>query len=277
MFNAPDEAIDALHEVGFNLVNFCSNHVYDQGEAGVLRTHELFEQYRDQMMVLGSFTSQEERDATHMIECNGMRFAFLSYTYGCNFNGSDPANFPNDYMLCGFDTEVMEREIRQAQGLADAVIVVMHWGSEYVYELNDQQWDYAQFLADLDVDLVLGTHAHVMQPARIVTGANGKKVPVVFGLSDFVSGWTLADTHLSGLFSCDFSWGPNGNVEVSNLLWTPTVEWSDGGDVYVRFLKDMSPAEVNSSTCVDDVPGGDYYQHYVDLIEACNMDIPVAL
>lgn len=240
MFNAPDEAIDALHEVGFNLVNFCSNHVYDQGEAGVLRTHELFEQYRDQMMVLGSFTSQEERDATHMIECNGMRFAFLSYTYGCNFNGSDPANFPNDYMLCGFDTEVMEREIRQAQGLADAVIVVMHWGSEYVYEPNDQQWDYAQFLADLDVDLVLGTHAHVMQPARIVTGANG-------------------------------------NVEVSNLLWTPTVEWSDGGDVYVRFLKDMSPAEVNSSTCVDDVPGGDYYQHYVDLTEACNMDIPVAL
>ncbi len=275
VFNAPDEAIDALHQVGFNLVNFCSNHVYDQGIAGVLRTHELFDQYADEMMVAGSYTSQEERDTVHLIERNGMRFAFLAYTYGCNFYGSFEG-FPNDYMLCGFDKEAIEREVRRAQKLADVVIVAMHWGSEYNFEPNDQQGEYAEFLADLDVDLVLGSHAHIMQATKYVTGPSGNTVPVVFGLSDFVSGWTLADTHLSGLFSCEFSWGLHG-VEVSNLNWAPTIEWSDGGDVYVRFLKDMTPDEVNVSTRVIDVPNGDYYQHYLDLIEACGMDIPVLL
>lgn len=298
VFNTPDEAVDALHNVGFNLVNFATNHTYDQGEAGILRSHSIFAQYAAEMMVGGSYLSKEDRDTVHMIERNGMRFAFLAYTYGCNFNGTYES-FPNDYMLCGFDKTAIEADVKRAQQVADAVIVSMHWGSEYDYEPNDQEYEFAGFLADLDVDLVLGTHAHIMQGTRYITGNSGNTVPVVFGLSDFISGWTLADTHLSGVFTCDFTWANDqdvaadkggtlpkggeggtvgaGGVKMSNLHWYPTIEWSNGGDTWVRYLKDMTPDEVNESTRVIDVPSGDYYGHYTALIDACRMEIPVEL
>ena len=63
----------------------------------------------------------------------------------------------------------------------------------YESEPDGQQLDYAAFLADLDVDLVLGTHAHTVQPVRLVQGASGNAVPVVFGLGDLVSGWGKVD------------------------------------------------------------------------------------
>ena len=65
--------------------------------------------------------------------------------------------------------------------------------------MDEQQLEYAQFLADLDVDLVIGSHAHIMQPIRYYTGPSGKQIPVVFGLSDFITGWTL---NAPSLISC---------------------------------------------------------------------------
>ena len=82
-------------------------------------------------------------------------------------------------MLCGFDPAAIEADVKRAQQLADAVIVVMHWGTEYDYHPNDQEFAFAKMLADLDVDLVLGMHAHIMQPTKYITGDTGNTVPVV--------------------------------------------------------------------------------------------------
>lgn len=274
MFNTPDAAAEAIHEVGFNLVNFATNHLYDMGEYGIERSHEVWDRYPE-LVVAGSYPTAEERDTVQLIERNGMTFAFLAYTYGDN-SYLDPANMPNDHYLLTFDKDVIRADVERAQSVADAVIVSMHWGTEYTSEPNDQQLDYAQFLVDLGVDLVLGTHAHIMQPTRLLTAPDGSQVPVVFGLSDFVSGWTLADTILSGVFTCDFVRTDDGDVVAENPVWHPTIEWSNGGDVYVRFLKGMDQAETDANTRTDDVYGSDY-EYLREKIDSVGMEIPVDL
>lgn len=275
VFNAPDACFDSIVDVGFNMVNFCSNHVWDMGQGGIERTLGMFATHPE-ILVDGSYRSAEDAETVHMIEVNGITFASLGYSYWDNFYGAGPNPVP--YYEVMFDKELMRADVERARAVADVVIVSMHWGTEYVNEPNDVQYEYAQYLADLGVDLVLGTHAHIMQPTKYFTGAGGNVTPVVFGLSDFVSGWTLVDTILSGLFTCDFTRDPaTGEVVIGNLLWTPTIEWSNGGEVYVRVIKNMSIDEVNSSTRIDDVQGVSYYDYIVNKVNSIGMEIPIDL
>ncbi len=271
-FNTPDSAAQALADTGFNMVNFCTNHTYDMGTYGVERSHEVWARY-PQMMIGGSYLTQEDRETVHMIERNGMTFAFLAYTYGDN-NYMDPATLPNRHYACPFDKDEIAADVQRAQQVADAVIVSMHWGSEYTTQPNAQQYEYAEFLADLDVDLVLGTHAHIMQPVEYITGESGSTVPVVFGLSDFVSGWTITDCILSGIFTCDFVRGEDGGVVLENPVWHPTIEWSDGGDVYVRMLENMDDATIDANLRTPDVGNDSAYLR--DMVHSLIVDIPSA-
>lgn len=268
MFNAPDSSIDAVASEGFNLVNFDSNHIYDKGSEGIEATHEVFARYPE-ILVGGSYLTREDRETVHMIERNGMTFALLGYCYG--FNGMEPAN---EYYACGFDEGLVRADVARAQQVADAVIVAMHWGTEYHIEINDEQVYWAGVLADLKVDLVLGSHAHSIQPVEYVAGSEGVSVPVVFGLSDIVSGWTLTDTIFSTVLTCDFVRQSDGSVAVENLLWHPAIEWSDGGDVYVRLLEHMSDEEIQANTRTPDVE--DDVAHLHDMVDSTIVQIPSA-
>lgn len=272
MFNSPDACAEAIASVGFNLVNFATNHSYDMGSYGIERSHEVWAQY-PQLLIGGSYLTQEDRETVHMIERNGITFAFLAYTYGDN-SYADASNMPNSHYSCQFDEEQITADVQRAKQVADAVIVSMHWGTEYTTQPNESQYQWAGFLADLDVDLVLGTHAHSIQSVEYITGESGNTVPVVFGPGDFVSGWTLTDTILSGIFTCDFIPDGSGGVTVENPVWHPTIEWSDGsGDVYVRMLSNMSDEEIDANTRTDDVTGDADYLRGV--ISSTITQIPV--
>ena len=71
VFNSPDACADAIAQVGFNLVNFATNHTYDMGESGIERSHEVWDRY-PQLLIGGSYLTQEDRETVHMIERNGM-------------------------------------------------------------------------------------------------------------------------------------------------------------------------------------------------------------
>ena len=273
VFNTPDSSITAIADTGFNVVNFNSNHSWDQGEYGIERTQRLFAQY-PQIALVGSYASQDDRDTVRVVERNGARISFLSYSFMDNFHGADPENFPNKYYTCQFDKDVMQSEIERARSVSDAVVVYMHWGTEYTTEPDAQQLEYAQFLADMDVDLVIGSHAHILQPIRYYEGPTGKKIPVVFGLSDFITGWTITDTIISGIFTCDFAW--DGDVlAVENPQFRPAIEWQseDGGDTYVRLLEDMSEYEISTNLRTEDV--ADDVTYLRDFIDGLHMEVPV--
>ena len=250
-FNSPVAVAEAISDQKFNLVNFATNHIYDFQDSGIELSHERWKQFPE-LIVAGSFTSEQDRETVQMIERNGTTFAFLAYTYGDNrfANGEEVPS--NDYYDCFFDEELMTADIERAKKVADGVIVSMHWGEEYDENPTGEQRQWAQWLADIDVDLVIGTHAHTVQPVEYYTGRNGNITPVVFGLSDLICSWELADTLLSGMFTCDFVVDEQGHPRARELKWHPMVEWSDDEETYVRFLSSMDEDTINANTLPTD-------------------------
>jgi poly-gamma-glutamate synthesis protein (capsule biosynthesis protein) len=181
-FNTPVEYLDALKGSGFDVLTTANNHSLDRHFLGVERTIEALESRG--LQHTGSARTQAERDRPLIISVKGLRLGVLAYTYGTN-GIPMPAGKPFAVNL--IDTLAMARDIGRARGEgADAIAVFLHWGNEYERQPNVTQRRIAAFLARQGVDLVLGSHPHVLQPAEWI-GENGRTF-VLYSLGNFFSG-----------------------------------------------------------------------------------------
>ncbi|WP_158095355.1 CapA family protein [Collinsella sp. An2] len=251
-FNTPDSMADAIVGAGWDVVSINSNHTYDTGEPAVQHSLGVWGAKANDVMAIGSFANEDERDRVRMVERNGVRIAFLSYSYGQN--GYDQDELPNDYYAVPYVQEDMQADVARARKVADAVVVYMHWGTEYEHDPDETQRAWAQELADAGVDLVIGSHAHVIQPMEWVEGAGGKTL-VVYGLGDVWSGYhDKPECILSGMFTCEFVCKSEKDakeegraVSIENVAWHPLVEhWEDGADT-VYPLSDYTEKQASAN------------------------------
>ncbi len=179
MFNSPQQAGDAMVNLGYNLVSTATNHTMDAGEDGILASCKYWKSKKDVFMT-GSFESQKERDEVHVLECNGITYSMLDYTYGTN---GIPLPEGKDYLVNVWpsgstepksDTDYQDykkqvkKDIDAVRDKVDFLIVCIHSGIEYSPVETDYQDDMAHFLADNGVNLVIGTHPHVIEPAEFI-------------------------------------------------------------------------------------------------------------
>lgn len=228
-FSTPDEMAGNLHDVGFDIVNGATNHALDQGEEGLLHSISVFKQYED-MTYLGLYESQEDRDNIRVIESNGIKIAFLAYNQYTNLH-----DMPNDYCMNLFDKDVISQDVEAAKEISDFVIVSCHWGTEYDDVPSDFQKEYAQYLTDLGVDVILGTHTHTLQDVQYLTGTDGNQTLVAYSLGNFVSGMMEEETQLEGMLSFDLVKADDGTLSLDNVTLTPLINHytaSDSSDVY---------------------------------------------
>ncbi len=178
-FNSPQEVGDAFLKTGFNLVSLATNHTMDRGETAILNSVSYWRE-KENVMTAGSYDSFEDRARSHIGEKNGITYAFLSYTYGTN---GIPVPNGKEYLVNLFDKETVQKDIEEVRDKVDIVMVAMHWGVEYTHTPTKEQRDQAQFLADLGVDIIIGSHPHVIEPIEHI----GKTV-VIYSLGNFISG-----------------------------------------------------------------------------------------
>lgn len=239
-FNAPPSAVDALIDAGFDVVNFANNHIMDTGAKGVTATYEVWANH-PAVQITGIFGSQEERDTKIVIEeREGFRFAFLSYTYGTN---GIPVREP--WQVALIDMAAIKADIARAKEQADFVIVNYHWGDEYHLSPNSTQTSIAQQTADAGADLILGGHPHVIQPIASITAADGRTVPVVYSLGNFISSQKKTDTLLGAMVEITIS-GVKGEPEslaVSSVKALPIVQHYEKGyrNYRIYLLSDYTP------------------------------------
>ena len=214
-FNTPDSMMDALSSLGVDVVNANTNHTLDQGASGVAHMISLF-QAQKKMMLLGIATNKSQYDTIHYIEKNGLKFAFLSYTFGTNRAST------NRYNAKLFDTTLIRREIATAKANADFVIVSAHWGIEYTSTTNVLQDTYAKIFNQAGADVVVGTHPHVIQKMQWLTSATGHKTLVAYSLGNFMSAQTTEARLLGGMLSCKFT-KKNNSKQISHVVWTPLI------------------------------------------------------
>ena len=181
-FNSPDQIALSAKNTGFDMLLTGNEHSYDYGTAGLKRTLNVVKSYS--LDTLGTIESREE--SRHVIKSvGGVKVGMVSYTFAdidengnVTINGlttdSAAAGLINafDYdKLSQFYTEV-EGEIAamRANG-ADAIVVYIHWGGEYTTSVSDRQKSIAQKLCDLGVDVIAGSHPHVVQAMDLLTSS----------------------------------------------------------------------------------------------------------
>lgn len=191
MFSSPDEFAIALKDAGFDVFLNANNHILDRFSKGLHRTLSVLDSL--EVKHTGVFRSWEEREKNYplMMEKNGVRIAFLNYTYGTN--GIKPV-FPD--VVNYIDSIHIQQDIQRAKHLkADIIVANMHWGTEYRLRQNREQEKTARFLINEGVDIVVGSHPHVVQPGQVIADSTGNVSNIIiYSLGNFVSGMTAANT-----------------------------------------------------------------------------------
>lgn len=249
-FNTTDAMADALVATGFDLVGSASNHSYDWGYFGA-NDHSCALWKKKNVVFTGTASSEADASRIATIERNGITFALLDYTYGVN--GYEASDLPS-YAVNFIDKNRIAADVSRAREQADVVLVAMHWGTENLMEADDYQTEYAQYLADLGVDVVLGSHPHVIGPMTWLNGKDGHRTLVAYSLGNFLSRHESPQpkNELEGMLSCDFVRGENGSVGIENVVWTPLVNYTDGQTYAVYAVKDFT----NELAANDAVFGG---------------------
>lgn len=274
-FNTTDQMADAIVDTGFDLVGSASNHSYDWGYFGA-NDHSREVWNAQPVAFAGTASSAEEAEKIATVERGGITFALLDYTYGVN--GYDQEDLP-DYAVSYMDKDRIEADVARAQELADVVLVAMHWGTENLMEADDTQRDYAQFLADLGVDVVLGSHPHVIGPMTWLTGEGGNQTLVAYSLGNFTSNHETPhiQNELEGMLSCDFVKEEDGEVRIENVTWVPLVMHTDGTSFAVYALKDYTPelAAAHPTLSAEEDPIGWLRQTSDDVVNSLGDDFPI--
>ena len=188
-FNSPTEVGDAFIDSGFNLVSLATNHTMDKGEIGVLNSLDYWTKQTN-VVKAGSYSSFEERNQEKIYEINGIKYAFFSYTTWTN--GLETPN-GKEYLNNVYSDEKAQTDISKVRDEVDVVLVAMHWGDEYSLGISERQLQIANYLSSLGVDIIIGTHPHVVEPIEFI----GKTL-VIYSLGNYISD-QIGITRLTGL------------------------------------------------------------------------------
>lgn len=196
-FNAPDDLAHDLKNAGFNVISTINNHTYDTGESGFFRTLEILE--NEKLIPIGTRKNIENKPY-YIEEVNDIVVALTAFSYETpSFNKQITLNgivVPNSIspLMNTFNDANLEASLSQMEHMikdmkadgAEVIVFYMHWGNEYQTRASSNQKRLADELCKLGVDLILGSHPHVVQPVEVVS-YNDHETLVVYSMGNFVS------------------------------------------------------------------------------------------
>ncbi|MBR5348540.1 MAG: CapA family protein [Lachnospiraceae bacterium] len=230
-FGTPVAVGESLAIAGFDVMNLANNHVLDKSSYGIDTTVRFLKELGIPCFGATQTTGYtgSYKDSVAFVEKKGIRVAFLGYTYGTN--GLEcPTEFPNMVETLK-DKERMIRQIEYARGRADVVVVYAHWGVEYETEPNAVQRAMAKFFAEHGVDIVIGSHPHVLQKYEVVKDPDsGHETLVYYSLGNFISGQGREGTRDGGLADITIRKEADGTVRIReySMQKTKTIASEDG-------------------------------------------------
>lgn len=177
-FNSPTEVGDAFIDSGFNLVSLATNHTMDKGEEGVLRSLNYWNS-KENIVKAGQYSSFDDRGQERIYDINGIKYAFFSYT--TLTNGLETPT-GKEYLNNVYSNEKAQEDIEKVKGKVDVILVAMHWGTEYSLGVDEKQTEIANYLSSLGVDIIIGSHPHVVEPVERI----GKTL-VIYSLGNYIS------------------------------------------------------------------------------------------
>ncbi len=263
-FNTPDSLADAIKNSGLNFLLTSNNHSYDTGLFGLKRTAQVLK--AKGIEFIG--TRESETDPLFTVkEVNGIKIGMADYTYETDgqtpgrkyLNGNLIAEEANG-LISTFSYNRIEEFYAEAQIVisemkqsgAEFIVFYMHWGNEYQTEANTWQKSIAQRLSNLGVDMIIGSHPHVIQPIELIYSEDGQNTTVCL----YSTGNAISNQRQELMDSC-----PSGHTE-DGMLFSYTLR--KYGDEVTLYDLDLIPTWVNKYS------GGSGYQYTIYPLEAAN-------
>lgn len=198
-FNSPSSILDAINDCGFDILSTVNNHTIDRDSLGVFST--LKEIQKRNLKAVGTRESLGKKPYI-VEEVKGIKIGIISYSYETPRKGKNKTlnalEIPSDVVniLNTFSYEYIKEDLSKikvqidemkSQG-AEAIIFFIHWGNEFERKPNVHQKSIANELCDYGVDVILGSHPHVIQPIEFITSKKtGRRSLVAYSMGNFIS------------------------------------------------------------------------------------------
>jgi len=218
-FNAPPELLNELQQSGFDCLTLANNHILDQGRDGLSATTAQIEAAG---LSFFGVSAQESAPSSLIINVNGIRLGLISHTYGTNGQKDKRVSYLDENRVAA------EISYCKEQG-ADLILAFPHWGKEYYEGIPSSSARWAQVLADCGADVILGSHPHVVQPFALLTAADGRTVPVLYSLGNFVSNQQEAPRFLGLIAELVITRHPSGQTTLDAMGYLPTFVYKHEG------------------------------------------------
>ena len=285
MFCAPAAYAKALGDAGFDMLLTANNHTLDRRDRGLRHTYAVL----DSLGIdhIGTYPSAAVRSAVlpFIRDINGFKVAFLNYTYGTN-----GIRVQTDAVVDYIDTEKIRTDVRQAREAgAEIVVACMHWGEEYRLLPSAAQRRLADRLENMGVNLIIGSHPHVIQPMELRSDSIGHRTFICYSLGNFISGMRTADTRGGALARIVLGRDSLGNARIDSASYrlvftvapwmgaknfrlvdafTDTVP--DGARTHRRIFRDNALKIFNAhnkNVCLDTLPVSAYRLPYKSVMQ----------
>lgn len=220
--NSPREFAMAVKKAGINVVSLAHNHALDYGINGLKDTKKYLQEMNYD--VLGD---RLEENNILIKDVNGVKIAFLAYTYGVNEEQSKTSKELETVNI--FSEEQAKKDIEYAKQKSDTICVLMHWGDMYSNEVSEGQRKIADFLVDNGVTLIIGTHPATVQPMEIRQNKEGKNVLVAYSLGNFCSSIVEDNAKVELILNIELrKSGETGEVFLRKVDYTPLYMLDNG-------------------------------------------------
>lgn len=268
VFNTPDSLADTIKASGLNFLITANNHAYDTGLYGLKRTAQVLKQRGIEFIG----TRETTDDPAYAVkEINGIKIGFANFTYETSgktagrkyLNGAIIAEEAND-LINSFSYDRIDAFYADAADVinqmksvgADYIVFYMHWGNEYKTSPDTWQKTIAQKLSNLGVNMIIGSHPHVIEPVELIRSEDGESTTVcIYSMGNCVSNQRqeIMDSCPTGhtedgvLFSFTLKKDKDG-VTLNGLDLIPTwVNKYKGGNGYLYTVYPLESAQDGST------------------------------
>jgi len=167
-FRAKPERLKIYEEMGVDIVSIANNHAYDYGKDAFLDTLKYLKEY--DIPYVGGGKNKKEATSPYYFIVNGYKIAFIGATRAEKYILTPEATKNSSGVFRAYDPSLLIKTIKKVKKNSDFVILLMHWGKEDSHKLEDVQLTTGKKYIDAGADLIVGSHAHVLQGMEFYDG-----------------------------------------------------------------------------------------------------------
>lgn len=272
IFNSPPEVADAVIDLGFDVFTMANNHLLDMGASGLEESINFWNKKAEEnnLTVLGAYLNDEDAENIRVREVNGVKIAFLAYAE--HINGfSIPEDSPLRVIM-NYEEDIIERQIKKADEMADAVIVSAHWGVEDTHEVSEDRIELANKMVNWGADVILGCHTHTAETMEWIPRDDGTRGFVYYSMGNFVCAQTDNFNLVGEMPDFDIVVdGATGETRLEEVGAIPTIVHYDDGsfsNLRVYPYSKYTPELAESHGLPYAYPAGTYPQFSWDIINS---------